>query len=136
MSTFLPQLQQSRSNPAPLSTSAYPPPAPAPLDDPRRALSLTMNVPTSMTRTCASGGFSMAIASSRRHRSFFSMYGSPRLAPKSSHNLSPRSVGPSNATSYSHAFKEASVRENGISNRLDGRSRNVLILRLSLPLLL
>lgn len=87
--------------PAPLSTRPTPPPTPTPLDHSRGTLSLTRNVSTSMTRTCASGGFSMAIASSRRHRSFFSMYGNPRSAPNWSHSLSPRDVGPSNATSFS-----------------------------------
>lgn len=53
-----------------------------------------------MTRTCTSGGFSMAIASSRRHKSAFSRSGSPRSGPKCSHSLPPRAAGPSNVASY------------------------------------
>lgn len=79
---------------------------PAPMHYASRVLSLTIYVSTSMTRSWASGGFSMAIASSRRHKSLFSSHGSPRLAPKCCHKLSPRAAGPSNVTSYDRIIPE------------------------------
>lgn len=68
-----------------------------PLPFQRIARPLTVKVSTSTTRTWASGGFKIDIASSRSLRSRSSRCGIPTGLPSFSHRFSPRSMCPSYA---------------------------------------